>query len=138
MAKLTKAQQAERAEAIERLREWVKPGDTVYVILRHVSKSGMSRTLSLVVVDRETGHDLHISRSVALACGIPYTEHHGNGALKIGGCGFDAGSEAVYLLGRALWPDGGPVEHSQRFHQESRDGNTVERDGGYLLRHRWL
>lgn len=33
----------EREEAITKLREWIKPGDTVYTILDHVSSSGMSQ-----------------------------------------------------------------------------------------------
>lgn len=39
--------QAEKDEAAERLREILKPGDTVYCILRHVSRSGMQRRISL-------------------------------------------------------------------------------------------
>lgn len=46
---MTKAQRAERDEAITKLREWIKPGDTVYTILDHVSSSGMSRAIRVVV-----------------------------------------------------------------------------------------
>lgn len=35
-------------EARKRLKEVLKPGDTVYTILRHVSRSGMTRHISLV------------------------------------------------------------------------------------------
>ena len=57
---MTKAQMAERDEAIANLREILKPGDTVYTILRHVSKSGMSRVIDAVEdhAAREVGvHD---------------------------------------------------------------------------------
>ena len=46
---MTKAQKAEQAEAIAKLREWLKPGDTVYTVLEHVSASGMSRTIKVVI-----------------------------------------------------------------------------------------
>ena len=46
---MTKAKKAEQAEAIARLREWIKPGDTVYTILDHVSSSGMSRAIRVVL-----------------------------------------------------------------------------------------
>ena len=38
----------ERDEARERLLEMLRPGDTVHTILRHVSRSGMSRSISPV------------------------------------------------------------------------------------------
>lgn len=39
----------ERSDAIAQLREWLKPGDTVYTILDSVSRSGMSRQIRVVV-----------------------------------------------------------------------------------------
>lgn len=35
---MTKAQKQEQADAIAKLREWLKPGDTVYTVLEHVSQ----------------------------------------------------------------------------------------------------
>lgn len=32
----------EQAEAFARLRDWLKPGDTVYTVLDSVSRSGMT------------------------------------------------------------------------------------------------
>lgn len=49
MAKLTKALQAEIAEAVITLKAWCPPGTTVYTILDHVSSSGMSRRIRVVV-----------------------------------------------------------------------------------------
>lgn len=46
---MTKAKQAEIAEAIAQLREWIKPGDTVYTILESTSRSGMSRQIRTVI-----------------------------------------------------------------------------------------
>lgn len=46
---MTKARKQEQTEAIAKLREWLKPGDTVYTILEHVSSSGMSRSIRVLV-----------------------------------------------------------------------------------------
>jgi hypothetical protein len=46
---MTKAQTAERQKAIEDLRSYIKPGDTVFTILDSVSRSGMSRQIRVVV-----------------------------------------------------------------------------------------
>ena len=51
---MTKAQQAERDEAREKLRKWLKPGDTVYTVLRHVSRSGMMRTIQVIHLEGHT------------------------------------------------------------------------------------
>ena len=53
MAKLTKAQQVEKEEAIQRLKELCPAGTRVYCVLRHVSRSGMRRVIQLVVIDEE-------------------------------------------------------------------------------------
>lgn len=107
---MTKAQKAERQEAIEQLRKWIKPGDTVYTILDHVSRSGMSRNIRvLVALAGEPGEKpsfIHPNHSVALAINMPRASK-GDG-IKIGGCGSDMGFEIVYSLGRALYPDGVP------------------------------
>lgn len=125
----------ERAEAIERLREMVKPGDRLFTILRHVSKSGMSRVVQVVKMD-EDGNPLYLGWNVAKACGFSWNDRHEG--VAVGGCGFDAGFQVVYEIGRALWPEGGPLEHSARERQERQLGETIEKDGGYLLRHSWL
>jgi hypothetical protein len=46
---MTKADKLERDKAITQLRDWIKPGDTVYTILDSVSRSGMSRQIRVVV-----------------------------------------------------------------------------------------
>ena len=47
----------ERQDAIERLRSMLAPGDSVYTILRHVSRSGMSRSISLVIPDQAPSYE---------------------------------------------------------------------------------
>src|SRR5688572_7990389 len=46
--------QAERDEAAAELRKLLKPGDTVYTILRHRAASGMFRVIDLVIIARRT------------------------------------------------------------------------------------
>lgn len=49
MARNAKITQAEREEAKAHLRKLLKPGATVYCILRHVSTSGMLRVIDLAI-----------------------------------------------------------------------------------------
>jgi hypothetical protein len=129
--KLSKAKgkAAMRAEAIERLRQLLRPGDTIYTSLEHVSASGMSRRISLYVI-REN-EPIDITGNVGRAC--DYRRNDRDGGLIVGGAGMDMGFAVVYALGRTLWPagDGATVT--------GRNGDKgPETDGGYLLKHRWL
>ena len=99
----TKAQQAEQTEALKRLRAWIKPGDTIHCVLRHLSRSGMLRVIDLLQVKDE--HVFTFSSNAAQATGMTYTDEHGGG-LKMTGCGMDMGFAAVYNLSSALFPDG--------------------------------
>ena len=104
MSRRTKAQQAERAEAIAQLREWIKPGDTVYTILDSVSRSGMSRTIRVVLLScGEDGRpvDLHPNHAVGLAIDARMTKR--GDALVIGGCGMDMGFHVVNSLSEVLY-----------------------------------
>lgn len=129
--------QKEKAEALARLREWIKPGDTVYTILRHVSASGMSRVLSVVLVKpQKKGEEpliLHPNHAVSRALGLTLVTHHGSDGVRVGGGGMDMGFHVVYNLGRALWPDG-----DGKFSRGRNGESGPETDGGYLLNHRWL
>lgn len=135
-AKVTKA---ERDEAIAQLRECLKPGDTVYTVLKHRSRSGMQREIAvLLVADATDGsgpYARNASYRVATALGWRCSDRD---AVVVGGCGMDMGFHVVYTLGRVLFPEGGSLEHSPRRAQEERAGETRERDGGYLLKHCWL
>jgi hypothetical protein len=113
---MTKAQKAERAEAIARMHEWVKPGDTVYTILRHVSRSGMQREIGVVLMlpddrkrDLDARHggmtpvDLHPNYPVAKVIGARVGKRDG---VIMDGCGMDMGFALVYELSARLYPDG--------------------------------
>lgn len=99
----TKAQKAERTEAIEKLRELLEPGDTVYTILRHVSRSGMMRHISPILI--KTGEHYVITRLVALATDSRMV-YSGHDAIKVAGAGMDMGFSLIYDLTRNLFPNG--------------------------------
>lgn len=140
---------ADKTEAIERLLKAVQPGDTMYTVLRHVSRSGMQREISLVAIDRLTAADViarhaatrtdalgDIGRDalvtldywVAQALGWRLGKH---GGIVVGGAGMDMGFHLVYTLGCVLWPDGTGKPHGRR-------NGQPDSAGGYALKHRWL
>src|SRR3990167_9299796 len=84
----------EKQEAIARLRAMLKPGSTVYTILRHVSRSGMSRTIGAQVI--KDGEPVDIAAWAAKAIGQPLDRDRRG--VKMGGCGMDMGFELVYNL----------------------------------------
>ena len=93
----------EKQEALERVREHVKPGDRLHTILRHCSRSGMMRAIQVVKLGHE-GIEAHLGWNVAKALGWSYNETHEG--VKVQGCGMDMGFHLVYELSHALWPNG--------------------------------
>ena len=118
-----KKSEIEKQEAVASLLSIIKPGDTVYTILRHVSSSGMSRKISLKVC--VNGEMLDITWGAAKAMGDKCSDFHGHNVITVGGCGMDMGFSTVYNLGYYLWPKG------------TRNGEP-DSDGGYALKQRWL
>lgn len=97
-----KAKDKERAEWTEKLQKLVKPGDTVYTVLRHVSRSGMSRRIDLYLIDADGPH--FITGMAAAAMGMRWDRD--KGGIIVGGCGMDMGFHLVYNLSRVLFRDG--------------------------------
>lgn len=138
----TKKEQKERekAEAIAELRELCPPGSRVYCILRHVSKSGMMREISLFVVPPGGSVMQPISWSAARVTGGKLVDRYGHRAIRVGGCGMDMGFHLVYSLSSVLYREGFECigkgcpsnDHSNR---ENRKHHP---SGGYALRHEWL
>lgn len=147
---------AARAEyAKSELRKIIRPGDTVYTVLRRVSASGMSRDISVCVV--QNGYIRNLDALVSDACGIKRADGPG---LRKGGCGMDMGFALVYSLGRALFPQGfgtvgqnasgreyrAPNPKAARaaarrgyvFQGRNGDASGWDTDGGYALGHNWL
>ena len=141
--KRTKAQEAERQEAITQLRDWFPPGSTVYTILRHVSRSGMLREIGVVAIGAD-GDTRHPNWATAKACG--YTLGKSDG-VKVGGCGMDMGFAVAYNISATIWPEyrcpgKDCPSNAHQYDRETKtcppkDGKTMHHDG-YALRHRWL
>lgn len=132
--KLPNAKELQEAEAILHLREVLKPGDTVYTVLRHVSRSGMSRNIDLYYI--ADNRPVWISAYVGHAIGSPQSRKNWERSqgLTVGGCGMDMGFHLVYSLGRVLFRDGFKVNGRGR----NGDISGHDKDGGYALEHRWL
>lgn len=99
---------AHKKECKERLLKILKPGDAVYCILRHVSRTGVSRVVDLYVLE---DNDLRrIGLLAADLLGLPYIEEY-DGGIKVSGAGMDMGFWLVYSLSEKLFDDGYALKH---------------------------
>jgi hypothetical protein len=145
MAKWTKT---ETAEAIESLRDMLKPGDTVYTSVKSVAKSGMSRTIACYII--KNNEPLWISRLVAKAIGHAFDDD--KEAVRITGAGMDMGWALIYELSSVLFPGGFVELGTAPEGNQIRPFNPLDaqmavtagvkfrgrNDGGYALKQRWL
>lgn len=108
----------EKKEATSMLLSIIKPGDTLYTVLRHVSASGMSRAIDVYqIVDNEPRCLTYL---VGQVLGYSQDKNH-DYALKVNGCGMDMGHHLIYSLSCALYcPD------------------NYDHDKAYSLNHRWI
>lgn len=106
-----KVSKSEYDAALTNLHKWLKPGDTVYTILEHVSRSGMSRQIRVTVptIGADGKVDfIHPNYAVGIVTGLRHAMRNGRqqDALVIGGYGSDMGFELVYTLSRKMFPTG--------------------------------
>lgn len=101
----TKAEQKrqQRDQAIERLRETFPRGATVNVIIKHVTGSGMQRSMTVLSVD-EDGVIHNDSWLVARALEWRFDDRRD--AVKVNGCGMDMVFHLAYVLAQVLYGDG--------------------------------
>lgn len=132
-----KKSEVEKAEAKARLLDTVKPGDTIYTVLRSVSRSGMFRRIDVYKLEDLggtkrcpwNGHSnnepwenctvCHGTREVprgpqplyltynVAMLGIGQRPKQGHEGLGIGGCGMDMGFAIVHELSYALFSGSG-------------------------------
>ena len=76
----------EQLEAIGKLKQWIKPGSTIFTITRHVSRSGMTRWIDLYIF--ENNEPIYLSYWVSKALGYKCNNRNHEG-LEVGGCGMD-------------------------------------------------
>lgn len=155
---MSKQKQTERAEAIARLREFLKPGDAITTTVLHVSRSGMSRSIMCQAVMKDGDGKPYIgdiSWLVARACGERLDDR---GGVVMGGCGMNMCFAVVYNVGRVLFREGFGVEGTRpngrkvrpktkagaarmvangvKFRGRNGDASGWDEDGGYALRYR--
>lgn len=111
-----------KSEAIEHLKKLLKPTDTVYTVLRHVSGSGMTRDITAIaiIINERTGKAMPLNISYYVADALGWTFKDDNSAVRVGGCGMDMGFHLVYTLASVLFRD------------------DMENDAGYSLNQKWL
>jgi hypothetical protein len=134
----------QKSNALKWLHAHLKPGDTVYTTIHHVSRSGMSRSISLHIVN--AGEIGDISGFAAHAMGS--TMDHKRGGIKVGGCGMDMGFHLVYNLSRTMFPDGWACVgkdcrenhwgRSPEYKRIPKGKRTKHTDGGYAIKQRWI
>lgn len=128
--------------AHETLSEVLNPQDTIYCVLRHVSRSGMSRSISLFVAGKDE-RILDITYWVSRV--LDNSIDHNHGGIKIGGCGMDMGFALVYNLGRKMYPGGwdtiaacGTKEDGKTPKYWRNKPMAHETDGGFAYKSQWL
>lgn len=152
----TSEKAAHKAESYKHLRKILKPGDTIHSVLRHVSRSGMSRRIDFYKMTK----DGPIWLTGAIGRVLEYRESD-QGGLVVGGCGMDVGFHVVHSLGYALFGDlasKGTGAKANRLrarlrkvtgHYLMQGGRTEEPDttkpaqewfnaAGYALKHQWM
>lgn len=97
--------------SMEYLKKILELGSTVYTVLVHVSKSGMTRhIMCLAVVDGDDGPEIvNISSHVAKVLG--YSLDQSKNAVVVRGVGMDMGFHLVYNLSYELLGNGYFLEH---------------------------
>lgn len=98
-------------ERIKEIRKRIPKGTTIYAVLEHESRSGMSRTIKFFMVNKNG--IANITGTVGELTG--YKRPANKNGLKIDGCGMDMGFSTVYYMSSVLY-----------------DGD------GYALSHQWL
>lgn len=91
-----------KEDAIAKLKEMIQPGDTIYTIVKHVSKSRQSRAISFYVVD-SSRNILVIDYYMSLVLEVPFDKK--NQGLKIQGDGMDMCWHTVTNLSHLIFND---------------------------------
>lgn len=107
---MTTISKQEHTEQLEKLRAWFPKGSTVYTLLRHVSRSGMQRQISVVaIIDKDDVR--HPNYSVSRVLGYRLNKGGMHDAIIVNGAGMDMGFEIAYSLASKLYGDGYALKH---------------------------
>ncbi len=86
----------DREIAINNLKAMLTDGQRIYTIIRHVSRSGMRREISVAVIHHGGVHSIDYDASQALGA------RQGKRGIICNGCGMDMGFDLVNRLEHAL------------------------------------
>lgn len=98
----TKVTEQEQADAMEQLRELFPEKSTVTTLVRHVTSSGMGRSISVLAV--QNGDIEDVSYLVRRVVGRELDRTHGG--VKVKGAGMDMTFALVYDLALRLYGNG--------------------------------
>tara|TARA_R100001369_G_scaffold42030_1_gene68255 strand:- start:310 stop:654 length:345 start_codon:yes stop_codon:yes gene_type:complete len=92
----------------ETLQAYFPKGSTAYTVLRHTSKSGMTRHISVLATSVRSGDGSisNVSYTVAELLKWKHAPRTQTAAIKVGGCGMDMGFHLIYTLSSILYGDG--------------------------------
>lgn len=134
--------EAERANAREQLRKLCPPGTTVYCVLEHVSRSGMTREIKLYALQPDVDCSRPYPDALAYLSGyvshaLDYAKRGKRDGNVVSGCGMDMGFHLVSNLSHALYPHGfGCIgegcpsnDHSNGDHDYTPHGGTCPSQG---------
>lgn len=143
----------EQQKSIEYLRSVLKPGDTVYTVLTHVSSSGMSRDIKCLISTNEAKENgtlmthetnkptishwenckiVDIGWHVSRALNWPLSKKS-DWAVKVSGTGMDMAFHLVYSLASVLFGVGDEAKKYNYVTGRNGDKNP-DGDGGYFLK----
>lgn len=97
-----KVSKADKDHSLEMLNKFLNKNQTVYCVLRHVSRSGVRREIALFVIHENRMQV--ISGWVSDVLEMPINRD--NLGIKIDGCGMDMGFHVVYNLASVLYGNG--------------------------------
>lgn len=132
------------------------PGTTFYTSLNHVSKSGMSRWISVYVA--RNNEIVDVTQTLIDLFPTVFKTRGAHPGIYVSGCGMDMGFHLVYTLGRLAFPDGYLCNGVPSYDPDTYASNdnpcrsndhvndptlpysdtTWHRDGGYAFEQRWL
>lgn len=116
-----------REQTRKSLLKWIKPGMTIYTKVNSVSRSGMSRNISLyAIIPAKKGEPARLA-NISYSASVVIGETLKDGGLQVSGCGMDMCFQTVYTLGHYLWPKGTKKAHSTR-------NGEPDNSGGYALK----
>lgn len=104
MTTIIKAKDMDKDYSREQLlTHYVDEGSTIYTIIRSVSASGMSRTMSFKVI--KDGELCDVTYYVAGLLDYSLNDYHGFNTIRVSGCGMDMAFHVVSGVASVLFND---------------------------------